>query len=334
MSRTRKSRSVYCSAFITSKINEKGSGRSTSGFPDYLRMKLFKNKFLGILASIALFAVIFYSVLGVMGKVSLFHNALGVVATPFRWCFSWVGESLSGFGDYFTEFDRLQKENEALAERVAELERKNAHVEVLEGENQWLRNMLGIKNILEHCETVEAEVIGREAGSYLTLYTLNRGTLHGIEAGMAVVSDGSVVGRVESAGLNWCRVTTIVENGVSVGAMCARSGARGVVDGSLGLRGKGQCAMNYISEFSDIEVGDSIISSGGGVYPYGFVIGTVVEKTFDAPTRTVSAIIDPIVNFDTLSRVLIVTEVDVEIMKEMADLHPVETDESAGTEED
>ena len=304
------------------------------GFPDHLLMKLFKNKFLGILAAIALFAVIFYSVLGMMGKVSLFHNALGVVSTPFRWCFSWVGESLSGFGDYFTEFDRLQEENRELSQRVAELERQNAHVDVLEGENQWLRNMLGIKSIMEHCETVEAEVIGRESNSYLTLYTLNRGSLHGIEAGMAVVSDGSVVGRVESAGLNWCRVSTIVENGVSVGAMCARSGARGVVDGSLGLRGKGQCAMNYINEFSDIEVGDSIISSGGGVYPYGFVIGTVVEKTFDAPTRTVSAIIDPIVNFDTLSRVLIVTEVDVEIMNNFAQNHPVETDEDAETEEE
>ena len=282
---------------------------------------------LGILAAIALFAVIFYSVLGVMGMVSPFHNALGVVATPFRWCFSWVGEALSGFGDYATEFDRLQEENQELSQRVAELERENAHVEVLEGENAWLRNMLGLSTVLEHCETVEATVIGREANSYLTLYTLNRGTIHGVRAGMAVVTDGGVVGRVESVGLNWCRVTTIVENGVSVGAICAESGARGVVDGSLGLREKGQCAMNYISEFSDIKVGDSVITSGGGVYPYGFLIGTVAEKTFDAPTRTVSAVIQPAVDFETLSRVLIVTNVDVEIMKQMADSHPTERPE-------
>ena len=283
--------------------------------------------------AIALFAVIFYSILGIMGKVSLFHNALGVVATPFRWCFSTVGNAVSGFGDYFTEFDRLQKENRELASRVSELERENAHVQVLEGENEWLRNFLGVKHVLEHCETVEAEVTGRESNSYLTLYTLNRGSLHGIEAGMAVVSDGGIVGRVESVGLNFCRVTTIVENGVSVGAMCARSGDRGVVDGSLGLRGKGQCAMNYISEFSDIQVGDSIISTGGGVYPYGFVIGTVAEKTFDAGTRTVSAIIDPAVDFSSLSRVMIVTNVDIEVMSQMADEHPTEAAESEAESE-
>ena len=299
-------------------------------------MNVFKNKLLGILAAVALFFTVFYSVLGVMGKVSLFHNAIGVLSTPFRWCFSWVGESLSGFGDYFTEFDRLQEENRALSERVAELERENAHVEVLEGENQWLREMLGMQKVMEHCKTVEADVIGREANSYLTLYTLNRGSIHGIEKGMAVVSSGGIVGRVESVGLNFCRVTTLVENGISVGAMCARSGARGVVDGSLGLRGKGQCAMNYISEFSDIEVGDSIISSGGGVYPYGFVIGTVAEKTFDPLTRTVSAVIDPAVDFDTVSHVMIVTEVDVKAMNALADQHGVaetETETDAATEE-
>ena len=288
-------------------------------FPFVSAMKIFKNKLLGIIAAVAVFAVAFYSVLGIMGQTSVFHNALGVVATPFRWCFSAMGDALSGFGDYFTEFGKLREENEALAKRVTELERENAHVQVLEGENEWLRGMLGVKNVLELCETVDAQVIGREANSYVTLYTLNKGSLHGIDEGMAVVTDAGVVGRVESVGLNWCRVSTIVESGVSVGALCARSGARGVVDGSLGLRGKGQCAMNYISEFADVEIGDTVISSGGSVYPYGFPIGTVVDKTFDSASRTVSAIIEPAVDFSTLSRVLVVVDMNVTAMDALAD---------------
>ena len=288
-------------------------------FPFVSTMRIFKNKLLGIIAAVAVFAAVFYSVLGIMGQTTAFHNALGVVATPLRWCFNAAGEALSGFGEYVTEFRSIREENEQLAERVRELERENAHVEVLEGENAWLRNMLGVKNVLELCETVDARVIGREANSYVTLYTLNKGSLHGIDEGMAVVTDAGVVGRVESVGLNWCRVSTIVESGVSVGAMAARSGARGVVDGSPGLRGRGQCAMNYISEFADVEVGDVIISSGGSVYPYGFPIGTVVEKTFDSASRTVSAILDPAVDFDTLSRVLVVVKIDVRAMEDLAD---------------
>ena len=297
-------------------------------FPFVSTMKIFKNRLLGIIAGVALFAAVFYSVLGIMGQTSAFHNALGVVATPFRWCFHAAGEALSGFGDYFTEFKELREENERLASRVEELERENAHVEVLEGENEWLRGMLGVKNVLELCETVDARVIGREANSYVTLYTLNKGSLHGIDEGMAVVTDAGVVGRVESVGLNWCRVSTIVESGVSVGAISARSGARGVVDGSLGLRGKGQCAMNYISEFADVVVGDVIISSGGSVYPYGFPIGRVVDKTFDSASRTVSAIIEPAVDFDTLSRVLVVVNMDVKAMEDLAEADRAENTET------
>lgn len=282
-------------------------------------MKIFKNKILGIVAAVALFAAVFYSVLGIMGATSVLHNVLGVVATPFRWCFSAAGEALSGFGDYFTEFRELRDQNKELAARVEELERQNAHVQVLEGENAWLRGMLGVKDTLSLCKTVDAQIIGREGNSYKTLYTLNKGSAHGIDEGMAVVTDAGVVGRVEAVGLNWCRVSAIVENGVSAGAICARSGARGIVDGSLGLRGKGQCAMNYISEFADVEIGDVIISSGGSVYPYGFPIGTVVDKTFDSASRTVSAILEPAVNFETLSRVLVVVDINVKEMQDLAD---------------
>ena len=70
------------------------------------------------------------------------------------------------------------------------------------------------------------------------------------------------------------------------------------------------CAMNYIDEFADVEVGDVILSSGsGGVYPYGFVIGTVTEITHDENARTLSAIIEPAVDPNTVTRVMIVGEI-------------------------
>ena len=122
-----------------------------------------------------------------------------------------------------------------------------------------------------------------------------------------------------------------MESGVSVGALAARSGARGIVDGSQGLRGKGQCAMNYISEFADVVVGDVIISSGGSVYPYGFPIGTVVDKTFDPASRTVSAILEPAVDFDTLSRVLVVISIDVKAIEDTVNPE-IETETSSETE--
>lgn len=273
---------------------------------------MFKNKFVGIFVAVTVFAVVFYTALGLMGATSPFHSVLGTVSTPFRAVLSWAGDAISGFGEYFTEYGRLADENERLADRVAELEQKAAHAEVLEGENEWLREYLSVREYLTDYTMVDASVIGRESSSYRTVYTLGKGALHGIKADMAVVSPMGIVGRVESVGATYCTVSVITEDTGAVGAVCARSGARGVVRGSLALRGDGLCSMDFIDEFADVQVGDVILSSGSGsVYPYGFIIGTVVELRADTGNRTFSAIIKPNVNFDTVTRVMILKKSEV-----------------------
>ncbi len=273
---------------------------------------MFKNKFVGIFVAVVIFLTVFYTVLGIMGATSPFHSILGTVSTPFRAVFSWAGDSLSGFGEYFTTYNALKEENKALSERVAELEEKNVHTAILEGENEWLRGYLGVSDFLTDYTMVDASVVGRESGSYRTVYTLNKGALHGIKAGMAVISPLGVVGKVESVGATFCTVSVITEEASAVGAVCARSGVRGVVSGSLGLRGDGVCTMDYIDEDADIQVGDIIVSSGGGsVYPYGFPIGTVIELRPDTLLRSYHAIIKPAVDFENMTRVMIVKEANI-----------------------
>ena len=142
----------------------------------------------------------------------------------------------------------------------------------------------------------------------MTSFTLNRGTLHGVEVGMPVVVPEGIVGHVTDVGLNWCMVSTLIESNGSVGAYVVRSGSVGIVSGDASLRVDGICKMSYMESNADIQVGDLILSSGtGSVYPADLVIGSVIAVEKDEYNRTPVATIQPSVDFSSLQYMMIVT---------------------------
>ncbi|MBO5270642.1 MAG: rod shape-determining protein MreC, partial [Clostridia bacterium] len=139
-----------------------------------------RNRFFLIAFCVALVLVTVPTVLSVMGFRDLVREAVQTVATPFQWCITKVGDGFSGFVSYFSEYDRLKEENEALREQLRDYEDALAENDVLVSENRWLREYLSLKN--EHIDYtfVDAAVVGRESGSVSTVLTLNRGTAHGV----------------------------------------------------------------------------------------------------------------------------------------------------------
>jgi rod shape-determining protein MreC len=157
-------------------------------------------------------------------------------------------------------------------------------------------------------EMVEGMIISYSAGNYMTSFTLNRGTMHGVSTQMPVVVADGVVGYVTEVGLNWCMVSTIIETASSVGAYVPRSGATGIVSGDAALRRDGVCKMNYLEANADIQVGDRVLSSGNGsVYPAELVIGTVTAIETDEYSRTLEATVQPTVDFASLQYMMIIT---------------------------
>jgi rod shape-determining protein MreC len=123
----------------------------------------------------------------------------------------------------------------------------------------------------------EGMVISHSAGNYMTGFTLNRGTIHGIKVNMPVAVEEGIVGYVTDVGLNWCMVSTIIETASSVGAYVPRSGETGIVSGDAALRQEGVCKITYLDPAADIAVGDTVLSSGNGsVYPADLLIGEVI----------------------------------------------------------
>ena len=72
---------------------------------------------------------------------SLLHNALGVIASPFRAAGSAVVEWVGGIGDHFASIEELQAENEALRQENAQLRQELRTAQPVDPEkSQWQVN--------------------------------------------------------------------------------------------------------------------------------------------------------------------------------------------------
>ena len=80
-----------------------------------------------LLAAAATIAVMLCVVSALSSGTGLLHNALGVIASPFRAAGSAVAGWVGGISQRFEDVETLQQENDELRQQIAELEeQKNA----------------------------------------------------------------------------------------------------------------------------------------------------------------------------------------------------------------
>ena len=267
-------------------------------------MKLLKNKFFIIVIAIAIVLCVIPTVLAAMGRTDLLRSGLNLCATPFRAVFNWVGDGVSGFFEYFSGVDRLIKEKEELRAELDEYRDALARAELAEGENEWLRDQLGFVNAHSEYIMTDARVTGRSSNSYSVTYTVNRGSESGIAVNMAVVTPSGVVGYVSEVGLGWSRVVALTDPTSAVGVYTS-SGVYGTVEGSLKYRSDGYCVMNSTATLSK---GTLLMSSGyGNIFPEGLAVGKIISSEQDEYSHTVTYIVEPTVDFNSISYVLVVT---------------------------
>jgi rod shape-determining protein MreC len=151
--------------------------------------------------------------------------------------------------------------------------------------------------------TLAADVIAGDASSFFRTVTINRGTSDGLRRDLAVIAPAGVVGRVVGdPASRAARVQLLIDRSAGAGALIERSRAGGVAvgDGS-GLR------LEYVSALADVAVGDVVVTSGlDGIYPKGFVIGSVVSIEAASGSRTI--VVRPSVDFSSLEEVLVVLD--------------------------
>ena len=234
-------------------------------------------------------------------------DGLNIVVSFFQKLFMSMKNFFVNVSVYFKDINVLSRENDELKARISELEKDLRLLDRLETENERLYALLNMTNAESRFTYATAEIIGRESSSWNNIFIIDKGSLSGVKRNDPVITDDGLVGKVIDVGLTWAQVTSVLEIDTTVGAIVSRSREIGIVEGSFELSGTGLCRMNYLTRNADIQVGDTVETSGlGGTFPKGILIGTVIEVSLEENGISTYAIIKPKVDIETLKEVFII----------------------------
>jgi len=215
---------------------------------------------------------------------------------------SMVRGSRNVWGDYFA-LRGTRTENEALRQRVAALEVKLQEEHALAVRSQQLQALMDLKTGTD-LPTIAAEVIAGNPDPLMRTLTIDRGSADGVQADMAVIAPGGVVGRIVGpVARRASRVQLLVDPNAAAGGLIERTRTAGLV---VGGEGNPTLRMDMVSNLADVKPGDSVVASGvDGIYPRGYGIGKI-EKAERGSGLNMAITVRPGVDFGSLEEVLVV----------------------------
>jgi rod shape-determining protein MreC len=215
---------------------------------------------------------------------------------------SMVRGSRNVWGDFFA-LRGVRAENEALRRQLGELEVKFQQEHAMAVRTGQLQTLLDLKTRSE-LPTLAAQVIAGNPDPQMRTVTIDRGSSDGVQADMAVIAPGGIVGRVIApVGRRASRVQLLVDATAAAGALIERTRAGGLV---VGVDANPPLRMDMVSNLAEVKPGDSVVASGiDGIYPKGYTIGTV-EKSERGGGLYLAITVRPGVDFSSLEEVLVV----------------------------
>jgi rod shape-determining protein MreC len=237
------------------------------------------------------------------GPVARVRYGALVLIAPVQQMVSVAVRPVTRVGRWIHDQRRLHEElarSRATADRLAtaEIERDDVGAE-----NAELRRLLGMREDLS-LSTVGARVLGTVPGDPGSSVLIDAGTRDGLAAGMTVLDDRGVVGRLVAVTAHHARV----ELATSPAARYAVRVVDGRLSGRLRGRGDGGLQLELNDPHAVVPAGAVVVTRAfeGSTVPDGLSIGTVSESAADGRPLPVR----PAVDAATLDLVQVVTGPD------------------------
>ncbi|MCM1566542.1 MAG: rod shape-determining protein MreC [Dehalobacter sp.] len=243
-------------------------------------------------------------------------NAMQRVLSPIESAIWNLGDGIKDNFRAIFSFRTVKAENEELRKQVETLTGDNLQLkqQVLAALRYQELDAVFQSPSLENYEKIGATIINRNPSAWYQTVTVNKGSDHGVKVDDPVVANLGLVGKVISVTPKTSDVLLLLDGEGQVGAFARGNKGEaifGIVKGTYKkntrLNSSGELEMNFRQD-DEVNAGDLVYTSGlGEVYPKDIPIGVVTEIKIDAKGLLKVASIEPIVDFDSLEEVYVVS---------------------------
>lgn len=202
-------------------------------------------------------------------------------------------------------FRSIMRENEELRDEINALKREITDIRLTERELAEFRDLANALNYTDTADSyghVTGKIIAADNSNYFSTFTINVGTESGIKEDDVVVSGNGLVGRISETGNGYSKVTAVIDDNINISFQVERNmSILGVVSGD----GEGGIEGYTLDGDSGIVEGDTLLTTGIGMYPEGIEIGKATAVNYNSDTQLMSIEAEPAVNFKNLRKVMV-----------------------------
>jgi len=264
-------------------------------------MKATRFRFWQVWIAIALIGLILLALSGYLRPVFRAATSPIIVAQE------WLSDRFIAVYEFVTvprDVAALSARNKELEKEVAGLQSQIIELQEQLREAQLLYALLDFARANPKSQYIAAAVIGVDPSPFIHYVIIDHGSDDGLRYGMPVVTDQGLVGRIDAVTATAARVQLITDPGSVVNVRLEGLDADGQVTGSI----TGEITLGMVSQEVDLQPGILLLTSGlGGNFPANILVGQIVSIRKSTTELFQSAAVQPVVNFNTLQAVLVIT---------------------------
>ena len=232
------------------------------------------------------------------------------VFVPIQKGINQIGWWISDKKENLADLKEVRAKNQELQQQVDELTAENTILQQDKFELERLRELVKLDSEYSDYQKVGARIIGKDPGNWFDKFLIDKGTNDGLAVDMNVIAGGGLVGIITEVGPDYATVRSIIDDTTNVSAMIETTSDRCIVQGNLQLMNDGIIQFSELSDKENkVNVGDKVVTSIiSSKYLPRILIGYVKEINPDANNLTKSGTITPVVDFEHLEEVLVITD--------------------------